>query len=60
MPKTELSLGPDNWGEVRRLEQGDPGSPGLGQTDHNIRYDLNHWAGKEGEVKGNKDPKEKS
>lgn len=33
---------------------------GMGQADHITRNGLNHWAGKEGGVKVNKDPQKKS
>lgn len=49
------------WGQTFtgvRLEQGDPGRPGMGQAGHHTTNGLNHWTVKEGGVKGNKDPKE--
>lgn len=60
VPRVELSLEPNSQGEVRRLEHGDPGPPRVGRTGPRTRNGFNQWAGKEGEVKSKRSPKEKS
>lgn len=60
MLRVELGLGQTIRVGMRRLEKGDLHPPGMEQGGYHARNGLNHWPGKEGRAKGNKDPKEKS